>query len=249
MMLICCFCVHKSWDCLLNLMQCNSLGGQLSTTEEWRHSHCPTYRPTLYSWCQKRWQLLPLIYVSLYSESCELWGCGRQQHRMSHLSVCQSLLLSLFKCDVENLWMCCVYLTVKSKMKLLLYRWSGRLTVSGLVAGEPEETGRASPLPADCTSVLTVATTQPLSITLSDTFSDTQERSHLPAHIALTAQPGKICWRNTSTLTVLRCHSAVHIAPIAPHTSIFCSVMFAYTQERSRTLALTVHLEPHVKLT
>ena len=87
--------------------------------------------------------------------------------------------------------MFCVYLTVKSKMKLLLYRWSGRLTVSGLVAGEPEGTGRASPLPTECTSVPTVATTQLLSITLSGTFSDTQERSPLPALTALTTLPGK----------------------------------------------------------
>lgn len=61
------------------------------------------------------------------------------------------------------------------------------------MAGEPEETGRASPLPADCTSVPTVATTQPLSIILSGTFSDTLERSPLPARNALTALPEKTC--------------------------------------------------------
>ena len=143
--------------------------------------------------------------------------------------------------------MFCLYLVVKSKMKLLLYRWSGTLTVSGLVAGEPEETGRASPLPADCISVPTVATIQPLFIILSGIFSDTRERNPLPAHTAVTALPEKTYSRNMSTVTILKCHTAVPTVLTTPHTNTFSSDTFAYTLETSHMCAPCVRSELHAK--
>lgn len=133
-------------------------------------------------------------------------------------------------------------------MKLLVYRWSGRLTVSGRVAGGPEGTGKVSAQPAECINAPTVATTRPLSITLSDTFSDTRESVRLPARTARTARPEKTCWRNTSNPTVLRCRSAVPTAPIPPHTSTFCSATFAFTPGKSRIRVRTVPSEPPAKL-